>query len=549
MSGPTVDEIKASLRSGIEFYRDIVRKVKVPPSGSLGDPVDTGYSVLCHNAGPPVYGIIKRSGGEVDKGSYESTGPGGVGYYPIKLKQPLQFLFLDRFNHCTYTAKVTQSATQYKEEVTVTFTDPDTYGGGVNAPGQEGDAVASYLITRDNTWTTSPALTSRVVYKVKRLWANDFTWGDGKSWGGVGWGDYQILDLSDGQEVTVWDSSSNSDPSARGNVCALAEYPVKLEGTVAKFFSEMADYYYGKDEDLHNDLETKAARINDWSAYWQNTRGLMTREFMDGMYDYYHEDGWIKAKSAFWEPEYWALTEQTDGTVFDPPVYSLGLSPYRSHLVTNTIRSAYLTIPWAISPYYACLECVDRLIKGESPSLTQTKLKYWVDWHAGKGVSMVRNFGFAPSTKFGYHTDVYRGDCMGAYFIAVMQLYRYATLRGQSKVASWAAARAEEAADLAVHHTQIEWSGKQTLPDGSHIYLPDEAGGFRGSWKFQPNGEVTNGNWAPYEFEVFLWLLGQVNLATQQFPWPGAGAQAFESSMMCMKGLKMYKELVLGDLT
>lgn len=206
---PTAQQIKDALSYGVKYYKQMVTPLMgIAPNGSPVAPIDSGISVFKHNVGPPLTGIIPvPDQGQVEAGTWQSTGPGNVGYYPLKLSGKHFFLFLNRSGQVEYEVinqqideETVGSVTYnfYEEVVRCTF-----FVGGSGAFRWN---VAEYEVTYKSRWgvdLTSPDYT----YKIKRNWVDAAS-----GWATLAWGNYEYTDLADGEDKVVWSAQANQSP-------------------------------------------------------------------------------------------------------------------------------------------------------------------------------------------------------------------------------------------------------------------------------------------------------------------------------------------------
>ncbi len=296
----TSQDIEDALKLGVNRYlKQIVQKIMSPanPGTPLAeaDPVDLGWSLITQNAGPPVYGILKRSGGDAGKGNWHSSegAPGNVYYYELKIVNPVQLLFLNRENHCGYSVVRNQyvdgnGVTNNDEIVTVYFKDPlPPYS-----------TVAVYEIKRKNMWGGSQA-NPKFEYWIKRLVHY------GPSFAGVGWGTYEFVYLpNDNDEKQVWISTADPNVNNSVPIPPVAQYPIRLNNTAQMFFDEMGDYW--SDSSLHD----IASRIRGWVQGWRDKYKIMKRDYLDVLYKEEvgdEIDGWLRSGESFYEPKFWPV--------------------------------------------------------------------------------------------------------------------------------------------------------------------------------------------------------------------------------------------------
>ena len=90
MSLPDKAEVLATRNRLGEVIRRLTVPIKeIPASDSPSDPVDAGMSRCSLTYAPPITFVRE---GTWAKGTWESTGPGGVGYYPVKLSKDAQIV-------------------------------------------------------------------------------------------------------------------------------------------------------------------------------------------------------------------------------------------------------------------------------------------------------------------------------------------------------------------------------------------------------------------------------------------------------------------------
>ena len=106
---PTAQEVHDAIDRGAQYFKRCIAVQYDPADDSTpiqdADPVPGPYAAYGGDVGgPPLVLCFPIHGAEVGQGPWQNLGPGGVGYYPIKLKGNVLFTHINRKSLCKQTA-------------------------------------------------------------------------------------------------------------------------------------------------------------------------------------------------------------------------------------------------------------------------------------------------------------------------------------------------------------------------------------------------------------------------------------------------------------
>lgn len=598
---PTVQEIKDAVKLGVDFFRQTVADVAFPAAEGTpiddADPVFTGEKVLTHNTGGAFYGIVSEHPGNLKVGSYHDIGPGNKPYYGIKVREPVRFLFTNDTTVCRYQTTTKDEDSIYKIEMDCTFMEPP---GGIE--------VARYILA---VWYYYDETPRRFKFWAQRQWAKD-PW-RGLGWSSYQLVDDLTpgspANLGDGGSVDVWEDTITVDTVNKSP--ALMEFPTKLQRSAAYFFGEMADYYEDQDlQDLADGIWKWVSRWTDdpqfncmyydfLDIFWEKLPPSNWPQGWSGLGELYAE--WCNDDRMWWDPALYKELNDTD---------ILGLTVYQSHLISTLRLVFYLQGVWRwLSKMPYCLSAQFALVRSEidggNPEMVEKAYQILkkCNWTGhGVRISLADQItlagpiimaaaaavaGFAATLgavvgliplgatalaaavaaavegyreysediprlwdEFLHRPESYHGIWFGTFFCAAVKLYEQANSLGMTDIKDWAQTVAGECADVALK-IQLPKSGEfYHWEDPNVRYCAHEAGGFLSSYDI--NTEEGRGEFrADPEFltDIFETVGRRWEEYTQQGPWAGGAGTAFETTMLSLKGLKLYKELILGDYT
>ena len=120
----TSEAVHFAIERGAKYFKRCISHQYNPADAFVGiasaNPIPGDFAAYGGDVGgPPLCLALPLVGGEIDKGPWEERGPGGVGYYPLRIKGAVLFSHTNRTPHCTITGKGDQ--TGVKTDGSVTF--------------------------------------------------------------------------------------------------------------------------------------------------------------------------------------------------------------------------------------------------------------------------------------------------------------------------------------------------------------------------------------------------------------------------------------------
>ena len=537
-------EVAAARNKLGEVLRRLTVPVKtIPDSSTPAELVETGISRCSLTYAPPITFVRE---GTWAKGAWQSTGPGGVGYYPVKLDRDARIV-----------------GTQFEWRLLPPRDGVVMDKAVVSEPADNGDGTLSkewklhvrYVepdILKPGSWFYSTRIELDLLYKV--------TYDPAKTWSkasysvanitgpkndGIIWGDYEVIEKADGAKE-VWRTTIGSDGLA--NFPASASYPVRNQQAAWAVLRQVegAD----AERDRLREYMTREMSNTEFPEGWRwdNMDFMWGWAWGDDSYEDVREHHpnpatwYIHSLPEEW-PSYYLNAEKTwyQAELQDEVPVGPGSYPIRDEIASGDGSRAYAAAVWPWSRAFRMKAAVDMLWRGGEAKLQSAyEMLSEAGWDGrGPAKSLLGERGrlvLSPG---------YRGYWLAAYAMACNVVWRYARFARDTAVASAVEPLCHETAqrilDLRVPASGIydEMDGDGNIVEKMH---PDIAGWVFDGYDWDPVGKrYLSRARAPRAASLDM-RLGQAAGISQpvQPDWRNGANVSYESTLMYWKALDMY---------